>query len=768
MVKGYTIAQRGDAILEFANVQQQQHHDGDDSGGRILRFRVSSHMLAETSPYFARLFLDSASSSSTRTVPLPRTVVLPGSNETLKLYSVPVPSSPPNRHDALSILLYAAHMQTDKVPRTVTFAQFVAIAETCLQYECTSPLEVFVEHLWLPAWVHMAATNHQKQGGGGLLLISYVFGLRRLFTRMSKTAILTVVDEEDLGVRSWPRKLKERIWAMRNAKMAQVQNACAGAVQEYLRPPAHDDAHTAETRPSTIASQQAAAKPPIQRRTTTISPSNNDQQPVAPSYESLFSPSSTPRCPKGSHACDAANLGWLLLVFNDLQLLNPPLFPQQQQQQRQSPPPPSTPRQSISQLLDALRFIPPSPSVHLDAGTTCDPATALRAIVNDIYNSLSGLTLFEVDGKRHGWALSKGKAGEPQSLLTTVSLGVLEMGEDGPGSTQGGDAAGGGGAAAAMDVVLTTKEESDIFVSIEETRHPQRAPSPPCLNETVCLHILSHLDTSEDLYSAALTSRTFYAALKNNELILMHHLVRAHRRMTLHVLGGERKSSPAVFADPNIAARTWVGGIRGMDKTLRGSYPRARPQSLPSPLSSTTTSPHILNVDCKRPDAVEPRSLMTWRSPPWRSITGPNESISLKATPNDIDTVHNQSSLSIRPPSAHTMTEEDARRILWPDYALASVVSTTYIPNQAVSSNSPPNKYPTNYNTDKWKSPEPTTDYTSTTLSNNDNVGATSVKFLADNKLNILRLVEDKTLLVLGDKTLREHLDKRIGIGDSG
>lgn len=126
------------------------------------------------------------------------------------------------------------------------------------------------------------------------------------------------------------------------------------------------------------------------------------------------------------------------------------------------------------------------------------------------------------------------------------------MEEDGPGSTQGG-----GGA---IDVAMTTEDEADTVVSKEEASHPQHPPSPPRLNETICLRILSHLDTSEDLYSAALTNRTFYTALKNNELTLMRHLVRTHRRLILHVLGGERRSSPAAFADPSIAARTWVQG----------------------------------------------------------------------------------------------------------------------------------------------------------------------------------------------------------------
>lgn len=179
--------------------------------------------------------------------------------------------------------------------------------------------------------------------------------------------------------------------------------------------------------------------------------------------------------------------------------------------------------------------------------------------------------------------------------------------------------------------------------------------------------------------------------------------------------------------------------------------------------------------DAVDPDRVDglaghnPRSLMASRSlPPRHSITDPSESISLKATADDIDTEHNPSILPTRPPSTHIMTEEEARRILWPDQALASIVSTTSIPTQAASSNDPQNKYPKNHHTDKWKSLIPTTEYTMTTLSNNDDAAATSAKFLADNNINVLRLVEDKTLVVLGDKTLREHLDKRIGIGDSG
>lgn len=800
---GYTIAPRGDTILEFGN-DNTVVDDGQEASKKspVLRFRVSSHMLAETSRYFARLFSHvgdrdwdfepSNYPQDQQLLPSPRIVVLPsssssGSSETLKLYSMPATNTlEPNRHDALSILLHAAHMQTDKVPRTVTFPQFVAIAEVCLQYECTSPLEVFVEHLWLPAWVHMAAmANDQDQdqsggsgGGGGLLLVSYVFGLRRLFTRMSKTAILHVVDEEDLWTRPWPRKLKERIWAVRNAKLAQVHSACASAVQEYFQPPRRpssqvtedslnnnaaaawdgsaifpQQAHTTIKGPSSLlrASTTTAA---TGRQTMMASPPNNDQSP-APSYASLFLLSSTPRCPKGSHACDAANLGWLLLVFNELHLLqggsiiNPtsPFFPLQHHQQPFTNLPPS---RSLAQLLNDLRCIPPSPPVHTSDAGVCDPATALRATVNDIYNSLSGLTLFEVDGKRHGWALSKGKAGEPQSQLTTVPLGVLEIGEGHhhsrtmsapcipaatPARTE--DA----------DVVMTsTEEDPDMIISEEEessaslstpltalnntSGHHHQPLSPFPFNEAICLRILSHLDTSDDLYSAALTNRAFYSALKNNELALMRHLVRAHRRLTLHVLDGGLKS-PSALGEEH-------------EKTLReaGAVPPSQVADVGEDEDSQngcpeTTAQHT-SVDADNLDepAIQP-----------------------------VDTTPPSTLTNYFPSASHTMTEEEAHRILWPDqpsdYTLSLAV-TKY--HDTTSRETKLNGATTNENThnDDLSRLIATTEHD--TITSHDDHGA-SAKFLLDD--NVLRLVEDKTLMIVGDKTLREQLDRRIGIGDS-
>lgn len=208
-VREYTIAPRGDTILEFANTNSSGH----DSNIPVLRFRVSSHMLAETSSLFARLFSedliheaawdDDPLAERYLSAGCPRIMTCADGSEA-RLYSMPQVEH--NLEDSLAILLHAAHMHTDRVPRAVSFEQFVAIAEACIRYHCTSPLEVFVEHFWLPAWVHKAVEDQPD----GLLVISYAFGLRRLFTRVSKTAVLNIVDEEELAAKPWPQKVRDR------------------------------------------------------------------------------------------------------------------------------------------------------------------------------------------------------------------------------------------------------------------------------------------------------------------------------------------------------------------------------------------------------------------------------------------------------------------------------------------------------------------------------------------------------------------------------
>lgn len=104
------------------------------------------------------------------------------------------------------------------MPRDVSFSRFVAIAEACLRYQCTSPLELAVEHLWLPYWLENATDAMLEE----VLLISYVFGLPENFKRLSRIAILNMTGSDYGQYKSWPRKVGEQIAAVRRAKVRET------------------------------------------------------------------------------------------------------------------------------------------------------------------------------------------------------------------------------------------------------------------------------------------------------------------------------------------------------------------------------------------------------------------------------------------------------------------------------------------------------------------------------------------------------------------
>lgn len=646
-VRERVIAVRGDVVLEFSTVDQSEeqedgheddwdHDDGQEmmSTPVLLRFRVSSAMLAETSPFFARLFANTTPTLPPRPPPHSSVAISAGEETVRPVYRV-TGQRETDAHDALTILLCAAHMQHDRVPEKVRFEQFVAIAEVCLRYECTAPVEMFVAHLWLPAWIHKAAASDEESsdGGDGLVLVSYVFGLRRLFARVSKTAVLRVVDEEDLMIKKgWPARVKDRIWAVRNAKVAQVYAACSSAVQEYLSPATERRRPTGSEAASSLPQfAEARARSPYHHTSMTASAQQDTS--------SAFALTTTPRCPKRSHACDAANLGWSLLVLNELQLLHTVMGPSVLSSQ-----PAQQPRRSLAHLLDILRRIP-SPTSPVYHNGVCDPALALRSAVNDVYNSVTGLTLFEVDGKRHGWALSKNKVREAQSV-SNVPLGKF------------------GSEAREVSTISSTRLDGDIdsrepagegedgsenTVVDQNPSQVHKAADPPRRiafqpDEATCLRILSFLDASDDLYAAAMTNRTFYAAFQRNELALMRRLVRANRRLTLSVL------------------------------VSKGSQENKK-KSMSS----------VCELD-----------------------------------------------------QEHVMTEEEACRILWPDES-----STVGVSDSGV-----------NGLNDGWEHVS------------GDDAGKTQLGDSRGDKVLVNQevMVEEKTLVVLGDKSLREQLDRRKGI----
>lgn len=410
-VRECVISPRGNVVLEFVN-----SGGGVAEDAPVYRFRVSSHMLAEVSPVFASIFAlysgttggggvyaGGGGSSKHSTTPATTTTTVASSLEasggyekiqlppppirhtcsdgtTVDLYQMP--QTEPNTKRAMEIVLHAAHMHNEEIPRDVDFDQFVAVASVCLRYRCTSPLELIVEHRWLPQWMHRTATT---LGAGdvpdGLLLISYAFGVRRLFTRVSKSAVLNVVDEADLRAKNWPRAIKDKIWAVRQAKVEQVYACCSGALQEYLRPPpllppkrpptppplvlppfspsasnnnggeksnrgdSRRDGKSSRNSGGAMAGTTSAG---MSRGTGDGSDSNGGSGSVR---TCVFEPTSAPRCPKGSHACDAASLGWLMKTFAELQVL--PHIVQSASIVGHLPPPP---KRSLNQLFDSLRL----------------------------------------------------------------------------------------------------------------------------------------------------------------------------------------------------------------------------------------------------------------------------------------------------------------------------------------------------------------------------------------------------------------------------
>jgi hypothetical protein len=641
-VRDYVIAPRGNAVLEFANTGALDMP--------LLRFRVSSHMLAETSPIFEAVFrgqfshpriLDRDLRELDGQVPRepPRSVTC-ADGSSVKLYSMP--QLEPNKEEALAILLLAAHMQNDKVPRDVSLARFTAIAEVCLRYQCTSPLELLVEHCWLPSWVHKA-TDTQPDG---LLLISYAFGLRRLFTRMSKTAVLNIVDEEELRAKPWPKALKDKIWAVRGAKLAQVYSTCASAVREYFQLPGPSRAD---------ANQQ---------------PSSSPTAPL-PSYIPLFSLTSTPRCPKGDHWCDATSLGWLLLVLNELQLIWTVIDPSV------LPCAPSQPHRSLAQLLDVLRSIPSPRHPAHPGSTVCDPTPAFRAAVNDVYNSISGLTLFDVDGKRHGWALSKHRLNEPQTIQN-VFLGKLN------------------GASLVSSTTPASPPGNGAW-------YRPRPPSAFAPDEALCLRIMRHTTTFDDLHALALVSPAFYAAFKNNELALMRPLVGAWRRQTLSSLTGGPAQPQHILPD----------------ELARLERLQARSQeNPPGPSPPPRLSGHQSIEEDSLAEAAQLESSCSIDMEDGR-VAGASDSREGQ--------------------DPREMTEEEVSRVLWPDQTAPSNCSTAA------------------RHLAKGQVPAPSAWDAVAREDSGD-------KFLAQ---DLSLLAEDKSLAVLGDKSLGEDLDRRKGINSA-
>lgn len=699
------ISLRGDTVLEFSNTAMHWKP--------VLRFLVSSHMLAETSPIFARMFsprLDAggqkhpsaADDDLADELPPPPTPFTCQDGSRVMLYKMPQLEL--NEASALKILLHAAHMHNDRVPREITFERFVALAEAAYRYRCTSPLEMFVEHCWLPQWVHKATEDMPD----GLVMISYVFGMRRLFTRVTKTAILNLVDEKELASKPWPDQIKERVWAVRCAKMAQVSSTCTKAIEEFLRqpkPPGDEedgdkDGDGAELTPAVTTPGSIAAS---------YAPSLNLNLFAHTSTDGPRTFTSVPRCPKGSHWCDATNLGWLMLIYNEMRLLgsvlNPGILSQPELASQARPPP-----RSLAEILGALRGVtsPPNP-VHPGRASVCDPAPAFRSSINDVYNSVSGLTLFDVDGRSHGWALSNHRRNDREPTWRIGGLDNIDVG-------QTGDDIG-----VAVSNAAVYGSDGDVPGESGAAQPQMSAAEEVFGDEDLCLEILSALDNFGDLHAVAMVNKGVHEVYKTYELHLMRNIIRTSRPKSMTFPDGwDQSLSPTL---ENKVLKFIVG--RGNAGKSYGKYPSppitrnqgsGRSEETESRVEDSTTrsSGQVLASDGD--DATTVSSQIVTPATQYSTLVGTND--------DDDEDEDSAPQISIL-----TMTEEEARRIIWPPeppQVLSPQLSTPDIP----------------------------------TFQPDEIAGLDYGKYEA----NTLVRVEDKTLVVMGKKQLRKDFDRRVGL----
>jgi len=143
--------------------------------------------------------------------------------------------------------------------------------------------------------------------------------------------------------------------------------------------------------------------------------------------------------------------------------------------------------------VDSLRRMPSAPQIHDSA---CDHVPALRASMNDIYNSVTGLTFWDVCGKG-GWALSRDHD-TTTGITNDIGIEVFEL--PAPGMSQ----------------------------LVASSRTPA---SPRTLqNAVVARRIMYFLDDLEDIHAAAMLNKAFYAVYKENELGLIKSVITARKK----------------------------------------------------------------------------------------------------------------------------------------------------------------------------------------------------------------------------------------------
>ncbi|KAH0545361.1 hypothetical protein FGG08_000502 [Glutinoglossum americanum] len=407
----------GDIILDFAS--------GDMNYSR-LQYQVSSHMLSKTSPLFAMALKISPS----RTNPyIPKG--MEGQLPVIPPVRVPAKSAtmifmPQKEHSisALGIVLCAAHMRNDKVPRSISFRELVEVSRVCQQYQCIDPVSLFVELLWLPQWQEWIG----HPGYGDFLLISYVFGHARIFETASKRIILQLRGDPDvMEDKMLPPHVRERLRQIRAAILARILDCCRKTMRQYLPSPPL----TSESNRQDGADWSA----------------NNKRWSVGTSLESKL------HCPKTNRQCDANNLGWLMLIFNELGILESVTDPCLNLAQG------SWFSGSLGGLVAKLCAVPGAAKVH---DGDCDYAPAFRSKICEVFNSIKGLDLSEVNENYPERKRSSGVFGEMPRTTDTLSRRssyATPDEEEGPEPAMAGDCDGHEGAAERYEPVYSASED---------------------------------------------------------------------------------------------------------------------------------------------------------------------------------------------------------------------------------------------------------------------------------------------------------------------
>lgn len=156
------IAPHGDLMLEVRTF------------AGIAKFKVASAVLCLASPVFRAMLGPNSS--------FKEACELRDSKALNEPHMIPLGDTDPQ---ALAVILYALHLQTDKVPRFVSFENLYKLAVTCDKYDCANAVSLWAS-IWTNGWEHYALLAGYEK----FLFIAWTFKMEDVFAKLSKKLIL--------------------------------------------------------------------------------------------------------------------------------------------------------------------------------------------------------------------------------------------------------------------------------------------------------------------------------------------------------------------------------------------------------------------------------------------------------------------------------------------------------------------------------------------------------------------------------------------------